>query len=121
MPEVSSEDMYLRPALSTCAMMVDSATFGANLYLIIGGLIALIVVGLAILLTIVVVRHVDWCIVRDRAEAAARRAKYRRDGQPHPPVDRGLCDVCSRVRRKVHYLESGQRLCEDCYKELGES
>ena len=101
-PEVPSEDMYL-------------------LFLIFGALTALIVAGPAILVAIVVVRHVLWGRARDRAEAEARRAKYRPDGQPYPPSDRALCDVCARVCRKVYYLESGQRVCEDCYRESGES
>ncbi len=58
----------------------------------------------------------DLQIQRDRD--LERREKFRPDGKPYPPADRGICDCCSQLNEKVYYIQSGQRLCPDCYHNM---
>jgi hypothetical protein len=66
----------------------------------------------------VVLRALAWRAQARDAQQAAARARLREDGQPYPPADRGLCDVCARPFEKVYHLPSGQRMCEDCYRQM---
>lgn len=53
-----------------------------------------------------------------KAQRAYRKDKFRPDGQPYPPSDRGICNTCGQAFEKVYFLEANQRACPQCYQQL---
>lgn len=98
--------------------MVDPRTFGLNMYLIIGAVIALVILVVVAIALSTGANIFFWQRSRARAEQQDRRRKLRPDGQPYPPAARGLCDRCQRVYETVYHLPSGQRRCPACYEEM---
>ncbi|KPK83964.1 MAG: hypothetical protein AMJ81_06885 [Phycisphaerae bacterium SM23_33] len=99
----------------------DPLTFGANLWLIIGGLVLAVFVLLALLGLWVLAKILVWRGRRWHAERQARGRKYGPDGKPLPPSAAGLCDRCERAFEMVYYMPSGGRLCPSCYEALHRS
>jgi hypothetical protein len=97
---------------------VDIRTFGLSLYLIIGVVVVGLVAMALALGAWTLLRLAVWKARVRRAQEQAARARVRDDGQPYPPVDRGLCDLCAGAFEKVYHLPSGQRMCEDCYRRM---
>ncbi len=50
------------------------------------------------------------------ASIASGIARIGPDGNPYPPLGRGLCDNCGKGVDMVYFLPSGKRLCKRCYK-----
>ncbi len=96
-------------------MTVDPKTFGQNLYLIIGAVLLLIVLLCVVISIWTGVNVAFWRRARKQAEAQEQRRKFGPDGQPYPPVARGMCDRCHRVYEAVYHLPSGERRCPACY------
>ncbi len=97
---------------------VDPQTFGLSVHLIIGAVVVGLLATVLVLAAWVLLRVLTWRAEVRRAQKHAARARLRDNGQPYPPADRGLCDVCARAFEKVYYLPSGQRMCEDCYRQM---
>jgi len=97
------------------AAVVDPVTLGRNLYLLIGfwfcaftGVILLVVIWTLVKLLL-------WRGEKQLAKIEKRKQKLAPNGEPRPPLGRGMCDSCSRTFDQVYYLQSGQRLCQTCY------
>ncbi len=93
--------------------------FGANIYLLIGLLLA---GGLLVLIVVSIwtgAKIVWWQRQRRRADAAEQRRKIGPDGRPYPPAARGVCGRCARASETVYHLPGGERLCPECYALLG--
>jgi hypothetical protein len=89
--------------------------FGANIYLLIGLLLA---GGLLVLIVVAIwtgVKVVWWREQRRRADAAELRRKLGPNGRPYPPASRGVCGRCARASDTVYHLAAGERLCAGCY------
>ena len=58
---------------------------------------------------------IGWCV--EKRVIAKRELEENFDvlGRPYPPGDKGLCDNCSVAFEKVFHLDSGRRLCKECY------
>jgi hypothetical protein len=99
-------------------MGFDPRVFGANIFLLIGLLLAA-AVGFLLLITVwMLVKAWLWQIAERREKRRVHRESFRPDGEPYPPFDRGICDRCGRAIDKVYYLPSGERLCPEDYEKL---
>lgn len=63
-------------------------------------------------------RATFWWHRTKKDQLLEKQQKFRPDGQPHPPTQRGLCDNCGLAFEKVYHLKSGVRLCTECYQEF---
>ena len=50
------------------------------------------------------------------AKIEERKRKFLPDGQPAPPISRGVCQMCQRTYDEVYFFPSGTQLCPACYK-----
>jgi hypothetical protein len=66
------------------------------------------------------VRGVIWRAWTDYLQRRDARQKARPDGTPYPPAGRCLCDKCQKHFEQVYFLDSGTRLCPDCYRHKSE-
>jgi hypothetical protein len=99
--------------------MVDFPTFGVNIFLLIGLLLA---AGLLILLLVAGWTGLNiglWHWRRRQSEEAEHRRRFRSDGRPYPPAARGICGRCARTCESVYHLPDGVRLCPECYDAQG--
>lgn len=96
--------------------VVDPVTLGANLYLIIGGVVLAIFLLIGIVVLWTGINAGIWRARQARDERAARNRKFRADGTPLPPAHRGLCDRCQKPYERVYYLPDGERYCPKCYE-----
>lgn len=95
-------------------MLVDPATLGLNLHIIIGAVLCLSVAIVLLIAIATGVNYLLWKRRRDAAEAAERRRRIGPDGRMLPPASRGLCQACARASDAVHHLPDGRRLCRVC-------
>jgi hypothetical protein len=90
---------------------VDPHTLGANIFLLIGLLIAS---GLVLFLLIggwTALKIVVWKRRQRHAQAEYRRQRVAPNGQPYPPASRGVCAQCGAYCGAVFHLTTGERLC----------
>ena len=100
--------------------VVDSHTFAINIYVLIALLVLLVVAVILLILLISYIRIRLWQRDVKKAEHEDYQSKHRPDGSEYPPFGRGICDSCEQVSDKVYFLESGPRLCFDCYNSMHE-
>ena len=87
-------------------------------------ILTLVVVGVVLTATLIL----GWTFLRiwlrrgaiERAQTEKRAARLGPDGLPYPPSDEGVCDRCDKAFQSVYYLDTGQRLCESCYRTVKE-
>lgn len=97
--------------------LVDRETLSLNMALILGALLLSIALLFVIIAAWTGTNLLFWKRRQARGAAEDHRRTHRPNGQPYPPVARGLCDGCNRVCEKVYHLPSGQRRCPACYEE----
>lgn len=97
---------------------VDMRMWAVNMYFLLGLLVALTVLAVVTIVVIAVIRARLWQASVKRAERKDWQLKHRPDGQPYPPSGRGICDSCQKQSEKVYYLESGPRVCPECYEKM---
>ncbi len=95
---------------------VDPATFGQNIYLLIGALVALgflfvMAVAACTLAKVLIWRHLK----RRDADEVARRTR-RADGTLYPPFVAAVCEACGRADRRVVCPPTGKLLCQACFE-----
>ena len=100
--------------------IVDSHTFAVNMYILIALLVVLLIAVILLILLISYIRIRLWQHDVKRATREDYQSKHRPDGSEYPPFGPGLCDSCEQVFDKVYFLESGPRLCGDCYNSMRE-
>ena len=89
--------------------------FGANIFVLIGLLLAAGVAVVVIVAAWTGLKIGLWRWRRQQGEAEERRRRIRPDGQPYPPASRGICGDCARVSETVYHQPDGSRLCAECY------
>ena len=102
-------------------MFASDAQMGMFLIFCLFGLVVLAILAVVAgtFLTTALVTALKWLRWRSQVHEAAeqhQRERVRPDGQPYPPADRGMCDLCSQATEKVYYLPTGRRLCPACYE-----
>lgn len=97
--------------------LVDPQTLKLSLLVLISYYICAAVTFILIVVIWTAVKMLWWESGRKRANAQRREARFDADGQPLPPVGRGLCDRCSGAFEKVYHLTGGRRLCQRCYEQ----
>ncbi len=103
-------------AASPILLQVDTATFGLNLYLIIGALVLLALVVFLLLVFVMGLKTLWFLAARRRAQLEHFRQTRRADGQLYPPYLEGVCDVCKRGGRKIYFPQAGVSMCPLCYE-----
>ena len=98
--------------------VVDPTTLGMNLYLLIGGLLALGFLCVLLVASYTLLKVWIWRIQQRRAAAEVARCTRRPDGTLNPPAVAGVCEACGRADRKVVCPPSGKLLCQPCFEEL---
>jgi hypothetical protein len=89
--------------------------FGANIYLLIGLLLALGAAFIILIAGWTSIRIALWKWAKRQSDAEISREKTQADGQPYPPSSRGICQKCGRQFNKVYHLPTGERLCPTDY------
>jgi len=89
--------------------------FGANIYLLIGLLVAAVVVVVLIVACWTTIKVAWWRRAQRRSLAAYHAQRFGPDGRPRPPTTRGICQVCGQRSDTIHHLPSGRRLCTQHY------
>ncbi len=90
--------------------------FAQNIALLIGILVTLLFGGIILVAFSVTLRI--WLFHRRQRLARAEylRRTRRSDGKMYPPHGIGICEHCSKVRKFVYYLPTGEQLCPTCYE-----
>jgi hypothetical protein len=91
--------------------------FRLNIHLLLGILACL---GIGLVLVLAFWTGIRAWLFHKRQEASDgefRRTKLDAEGRPLPPVGRGICQACGRVSDRVFFLETGAKVCEDCFGE----
>ena len=92
--------------------------FGANIYLLIGLLIAGGVALLGLIAGWTSLKIVLFRRAQRRAEQMYRSRRAAPDGTPYPPTSRGICEHCGKRSDEVFHLPTGERLCREHYAAL---
>lgn len=99
-------------------LQVDPRTLGENLYLLIGLLLLLVVVGfVGGSISIVLKAWLD----HRREEQSWQEHQQERlapNGQPYPPFIEGVCQECGKGDRKIYHAETDVEFCPGCYDNL---
>lgn len=95
--------------------------FGANIFLLIGLLVALATAVALILGLWTGVKVWFWRREVQKSQEQFRRERYAPDGTPLPRATRGICEACNAPRDDVLHLPDGRRLCRRHYREGGPS
>ncbi len=91
--------------------------FGANIFLLIGILLALAILIFLLLGGWVTVKILIFRRAQHRAEQKRNQEKFRADGSPYPPASRGICHTCGKAYPKVYHMPDGTKLCPLHYEE----
>ena len=102
--------------LAVLAQDERTTMFVLNLRLIIGGMICL---G-----TLAVIGFFVWTAIRawrfsqqqDRIDADMKAHPHQTDRKTGAPIDRGACDRCGHIFRKLYVQADGRRICPICRK-----
>ena len=95
--------------------MVDFGTFGPNIFLLIGLLLAAGLLFVVIFVAWTGLKIGLWQWRRRQAAEEEHRRRFRPDGRPYPPSSRGICGRCARTCETVYHLPDGVRLCPECF------
>jgi hypothetical protein len=81
-------------------------------------LVGLLIVAVGIVLLVIgyaFLRSYLWRKGVKKEQQQAYQKTHCPDGTPLPPTARGICDCCAKCFESVFYLESGRKLCENCF------